>query len=288
MLPQKLARLLCGLIWVGLLQTLPASEPSQGEQGPSERPAAVRPGTAPAAELPAQLQRWATNLLRENLPEEYHDRRQWGMQRDCLSGFDVRFEDGRLQTRRRYRPMNHGTWKRYQLRPIDPEQTLRVHIGPARPQPDGRTACTVELDARLHGLAQWVEWCHGLRLWSVTAEGDARVQLQLDCLYGVQWDLSQLPPELLLKPEIVRADFRLADFELRRIGPLEGPVVEELGAVLRQLAQWQLNQQRKSLTKRLNQQVAKHQDQLRLSARGKLPLPILLPAPRANSDAAQP
>lgn len=268
----KVLWLLCGLLWWSSSHALRAAE---------------NPAAAPV-ELPAQLQRFATRLLRDNLPEEYHDTRHWGQQRDCLSGLDIRFEDGRLETHRRYRPMNHGTWKRYQIRPIDPDQTLRVHIGPARPQPDGRSAFTLELDARLHGLAQWVEWRHGVRLGSVTAEGDARVRLRLDCLLGMQWDASQLPPELLLKPEVTRADFQLADFDLQRIGPLEGPVVHELGKVLRDLAQWQLDQKRAALTARLNRQIARHQDDLRLSALGQLPILPKLPAARPEAKPERP
>jgi len=265
--PPQLFWLLCCLLSFAPLRA--------AEIPPARESRTANPAEGQPAELPEQLQRFATRLLRDNLPGEYHDTRQWGKQRECLSGLDVRFDHGRLETHGRYRPMNHGTWKRYLVRPVDPDRTLRVHIGPARPQPDGRSAFTVELDARLHGLAQWVEWQHGVRLASVTVEGDARVKLKLDCLLGMQWDASRLPPELQLKPEVTRANLQLADFDLHRIGPLEGPVVRELGDVLRDLAQWQLDQKRAALTTRINRQIARHEDDLRLSALGQLPkLPI--------------
>lgn len=216
-------------------------------------------------ELPTEFQRLATALVRENLPEEHHDTRRWGMTDQRWNGLHMRLDGLEVRTKRKWKTVPHGTWKRYTVRPIDPEKTLHVRLSPARQLPDGRSAVTVQLEGQIHGLAQWVQWNKGIRLWSVTAEGDATVRITLDCNLDVQLDLKRLPPDLVLHPEVSDVRVELMEFKLQRIGELEGPLVEELGEMLHAVVQEKLDEKRPSLVAKMNRQIAKHADDLRVS-----------------------
>lgn len=252
-----------------LAATLLASRPILGNPLPSERPspATATPTTLSFAgrELPPEFQRLATALVRENLPEEHHDTRHWGMTDQRWNGLHLRLDGLEVRTKRKWKTVPHGTWKRYLVRPIDPETTLQVHLSPARQLPDGRSAVTVQLEGQIHGLTQWVQWNKGVRLWSVTAEGDATVRITLECNLDVQLDLKRLPPDLVLSPEVSDVRVELTEFKLQRLGSFDGPLIEELGNMLHQIVQEKLDEKRPSLVAKMNRQIVKHADDLRIS-----------------------
>jgi hypothetical protein len=192
------------------------------------------------------------------------------MTRERWDGLHVRLDDGHLRTKRRKKTVNHGTWKRYHLSLVHPEETLHVHIGPVRQCEDGRTAFLLSLDSQIHATAQWVEWNRGVRLWSVTAAANADVRLWVDCRLGVKMDVGHFPPDLVLQPEVVDGDLQILSFDVERIGAFDGPLVRELGQAMQGLVREKIEEKRPQLIAKVNRQLAKHQEDLRLSAKSKL------------------
>ena len=62
----------------------------------------------------------------------------------------------------------------------------------------------------------------------------------------------------------------LIDFRLHEISKLDGPIATELGRALRDLVQREVERRREKLVVRINRQIEKHRDELRLSARKAL------------------
>lgn len=228
-------------------------------------PALQPPAAVSFQQIPPGIQKLATNVVLENLPDTYEDNRDWGGTRERFDGLHVRLDGWQVRTKRKRKTVNHGTWKRYQITPIDPQQHLSVQISPIATLPDGRAAFTVELSSKLHSVAQLAEWNRGVKIMSVTLDADADVRIQLDCRLDVQLDGGRFPPDIVLKPEVTNARIRLRDLHVNRISHFDGPVVRELGDGLRRIVQSKINDKQAKLTEKINRQIAKHEDDLRIS-----------------------
>ncbi len=88
-----------------------------------------------------------------------------------------------------------------------------------------------------------------------------------DCELGIEWDLAKLPPDLQLVPRVVAAEIELVEFNVRRISDLGRDPSEILGRPLRRVVENQLDKKRDQLVERLNRQLEKKSDDLRLSVR---------------------
>ncbi len=218
-----------------------------------------------ASQAPAGLQRLATSIVLENLPQHYVDTRDWGGTRERFDGLDIRRDGLEIRTKRKRKTVNHGTWKRYEITQIDPERNLKVRISQARTMPDGRAAFEVELVSKINGVARLSRWNRGVRLFSITLDADAEVRLVLDCRLDVELDLSRLPPDVVLRPEVVQAEVQLAEFRVNRISHLDGPVARELGNGLKQVLRKQMDHYEPKMVAKMNRQIERHQDDLRLS-----------------------
>ena len=60
-----------------------------------------------------EFQQWITNLVRQQLPENYEKRKNWGHTAKTFDGVSVRMENGQIKTHRKYREAN------------DPEAAIR-------------------------------------------------------------------------------------------------------------------------------------------------------------------
>ncbi len=102
---------------------------------------------------------------------------------------------------------------------------------------------------------------------SVTLDADARVRLVLTCRLDIDLDATRLPPDVVVKPEVIDADLQVSDFRVNRISHFDGPIVRELGDGLEKILVKQIEQRRPELAARINRQIARHQDKLRISLR---------------------
>jgi hypothetical protein len=223
------------------------------------------PATVSLNEIPPGMQQLATAVVLENLPETYEDTDDWGGTRERFDGLKVRLDGAQVRTKRKRKTVNHGTWKRYQITQIAPQENLRVEISPIATLDDGRAAFTVELATKLNAVAQLTEWNNGVRLLSMTIDADADIRIQLACQLDIQLDPGRFPPDLVLKPEVTEAKIRLADLHVNRLSHFDGPVVRELGDGLRSVVQARIREKQPKLTEKINRQIARHQDDLRIS-----------------------
>ena len=204
-------------------------------------------------------------LIIDAIPERYENTKRWGQTKKVWDGVDVSFYRLRLKTKRKWREANHGTWKRYEARLIDPQQTFDVRVENIRPTESDRVAFDIHVDARLATFGRLSEWQLGLQLFSFGVDADATVRLQMTCEARLRLDFKHLVPDILIEPEITDASLQLVDFDLKRISDLRGPGVRELGDSLRGVLQDEINKRRPKLVAQANRQIEKKRDKLRLS-----------------------
>ncbi|MCO6458029.1 MAG: hypothetical protein J5I93_22220 [Pirellulaceae bacterium] len=232
---------------------------------PGEPPAANLVETAGPVELSDEFQTLVAGLVRANLPDKFEDLRDWGQTREMTTGLRVRREGLKLETKRKRKEVNDGTWKMYRLRVVDKDEHFQLWVDNARETESGTLAFDVTTVARLEAFGRWSVWERGVQLVSLSAEADARVRLRASCQLALRLDPSRLPPDVMLKPTVDRAELKLLDFRLRRVSDLHGPLVRQLGRALEDLVEDKLAASRDRLPEKFNRQIDKQQAKLRFS-----------------------
>jgi len=204
-------------------------------------------------------------LVLENVPPTYENTKRWGGTKRVWDGLHISLDGLRLKTKRRWKEANHGTWKRYRAWLIDPEEEFEIQIENMAATPEGKTAFDVVIDARLGAWGRLSEYALDVQLLSISAEADARVRMRATCEMSLRLDVTRFPPDVILEPKVVRADLKLVDFHLVRISDLDGPLVREFGEELHDVLQDEIADRQVKLVEKMNRQLKKHEDDLRLS-----------------------
>ena len=257
-------------------QLLDADLPLATSAAESASPAAVRELASalrrasvapplPVRDAPPWLQDIVQAVVRENIPDRYVDDKKWGMQDRRFDGISVSREGLRIATKRKWKEVNHGDWRRYEITQIDPQQNLHVRIGDVHDTGDGRLAMQFTLASRLHAFARVARWNRGVQLYSFSVDADADLQLRIWCELGMKLDLQHLPPDLVLEPVVTRAELEIVDYDVRQISKLHGSLARELGKSLERIVRDKVDDRRHRLPEKLNRQIAKHADDLRFS-----------------------
>jgi hypothetical protein len=218
---------------------------------------------APATTTGAQ--QLLRTLVLTTLPAEYENTKHWGGTKRVWDGLHVSLDGLRVKTKRRWKNAKHGTWKRYRAWLIDPDQEFEIQIKNMVATPAGNTAFDVVIDARIGVWGRLSEYVRDVQLLSISAEADARVRIQIRCEMSLRLDGSKFPPDVVLEPRVVGAQLTLIDFHLIRISDLHGPLVREFGEELHDILQNEIADRQAKLVARINRQLKKHEDDLRLS-----------------------
>jgi hypothetical protein len=222
-------------------------------------------GQVEAPENTMGVQPLLRNLVLNNLPAEYENTKRWGGTKRVWDGLHVSLDGLRVKTKRRWKDARHGTWKRYRAWLINPAEEFDIRIENMVVTPQGKTAFDVVIDARLGVWGRLSKYVRDVQLLSISAEADARVRMQVRCEMSLRLDGSKFPPDVLLEPHVVSAQLTLIDFRLIRISDLDGPLVREFGEELHDILQDEITHRQTKLVDRINRQIEKHRDDLRLS-----------------------
>jgi len=259
----------------GIVAVLSADGPqgegigSQESGVESQRTAATpdpRPPTPdPRSFTPSpEFQQWITNLVRQQLPENYEKRKNWGHTAKSFDGVSVRMENGQIKTHRKYREANDGQWQMYRVKLKEPEE-FDVKIANIRKLADGKVGLEVTVDANLEVFGRQSQWEHGVQVYSLSAEADARVRLWAKVEVATHMELTRFPPDVWLEPEITAAKFEIPDFRMRRIGELHGPLVRSLSHATREALEEKLADDNEKIVAKLNKAIDKQEKKLKLS-----------------------
>ena len=217
-------------------------------------------------DAPEWFQTMMQRIVRENVPQKYVQDKDWGKTERRWAGVKVQ-RKGVLDwhTKRQWKEVNDGTWKRYEVTQIDPNENLKMRIENVRDAGAGRVGFEVALAAKLHVFGRMANWAKGIQMYNISVDADASVVMRVWCRVGMRLDVRKFPPDVVLLPEVIQADMDIADFQLQRVSKLKGPMVKQLSGSVQKILIDKIREKRKDLPGKINRQIAKNQDQMRLS-----------------------
>ncbi|MEM7781860.1 MAG: hypothetical protein AAF623_00670 [Planctomycetota bacterium] len=213
-----------------------------------------------------EIDRFITRLVLENIPHDFEEDKDWGNQIERWDGIRLRREGLKLETKRRKKWVNHGTWKKYSVSLLDPENEFDVQLKNMRNIDDGKKMkFDVQFSAYLALAARQSKWVKGVQLYSISAEGTAKVQLLVSMDLAVRSDFSTLPPAMELKPVATSADLEVIEFRIDRVSKLGGEFAQQLTRATRSILDQKVNEKEAKLVQKINKAIQKEKDKLKLS-----------------------
>lgn len=213
-----------------------------------------------------QLDEFLTKLALDSMPVHYVEDKDWGKQSERWDGLKVRFENGKLKTKRRKKQVNHGTWDRYEVSLVDPENNFSVKLDNFEETETERVTFDVHVTAQVDVAARQSKWVKGVQLYSLSANGSANVQLSLAVSLGSSLDVSKFPPDLIFDPKIEDARIVLSDFRINRVSKAGGEFAQQITRVVEKKIDEKVAEKEDKLVKKINDKIEKNRARFTLSA----------------------
>lgn len=221
---------------------------------------------------PESFQNWLTDRAREQLPEAYEKAPGWGNTTRVLSGWKLERDGIKVETRRRYREVNHGTWKRYRVVPLAPDQNVIARVLEIRQLDEVRYALDLMCHAKLDIEGRVAQWSHGVQLISLSADAVADVTMFATLEVRISVNPTVFPPTLSADLKATSADLVIDRFRLKKISKLDGPLVRSLSDETQELIEEAIAKKREKLLASLNRAIEKNKDKLKLNTSDLLSL----------------
>ena len=233
-------------------------------------------------QAPTHTQPLIVQLILDSIPHDFTDEREWGKTKKVWKGVHLRLDGLKVRTHRKWKNVNQGTWKRYTAKLIDPTENLRLHISDLVETEPGRVEFALSTKAKLNLSGRVQEWQRGIRLYSISAEAIADIQLDLRCSMKSTLVLKELPPKIQINPSVETAKVRLTQFKLQRVSSADGPIIREIGDGLEKILRKELAKKNEKIAVKMNQQIRKNEDKLTLSIGDAVKSKIFKPASLAS------
>ncbi|QDU59755.1 hypothetical protein Pan216_05870 [Planctomycetes bacterium Pan216] len=204
-------------------------------------------------------------IVLASIPRVHDERPNWGNTVHIFDGFDWKRDGFRIKvSKRKKKEVNHGLWKHYRVTLVDPEKHLHVVVKNTRQLAEDRFAFQVFLSCKLDGYAEFRHWNNGIKLFSVDTEGDADVEMTLDCEVTLKMTGEWYLPSIEVSPKITRSQLTLRNFTLRRFGHGKGPIVREIGNSLEGAIQRMMDEQEPRIVDLANKELAEFEEEGKL------------------------
>lgn len=201
------------------------------------------------AELSGNLR----GLLLDNLPDPLYDKSvDWGRTKSVKV---PRLNRGRVYLDRVEK--NDGRWRKLQVEALNPKNTLALDIRHVENPEPGKVTFTVHLaaDVRLDGTQQ--HWESGLKLYSTSVRGRARVQAMLHCETTMKTEFVKLLPEVVLSFKVTKAETAYDNLVVEHVVGVGGEAAKLIGDAGHELIHhWKPSLER-NLLERANRAVEK-------------------------------
>ncbi len=181
-----------------------------------------------------ELASWVRWLVLRNLPPNYEDNRKWGLHQEVFDGIRIRREGLKLETKRKKKSVKQGTWSRYYIEFVDPQERLEVEIQKLEYPKPGVIRVATQIVAPLKLFGRMSQWQRDIQLISLSANATATVEMNVACDIQVILNPLKVPPDVEFRPTVTAAQVKLRTFEVERISQLHGPLVDLLGKGIRQ------------------------------------------------------
>jgi len=237
---------------------------------PDARAAPITTGTesAPATVQPVPLSEEANTFLRGMIlllmPSEYIDDDDWGSQRRIQSGLNVKLNGGKLHTSRRWKEVNHGVWKRTELRLHQPEEKfqIRVELVPQDDEAFSRYRVHATARVRIHGRQQ--RWTNGVKVYSASGDATADVTLKAEIALQRTFLDAEGTKRLRILPHVESFAFVVNGFRLRRVGHAKGAIIREFGRSLRSVINRIASRKNPKMVTKINHKIQKKPDRFEI------------------------
>lgn len=212
-----------------------------------------------------KINRIVTRMALDAIPHTYTRDKDWGGQERRWDGIEWRRDKGRLETKRKWKMVNHGTWKKYSATLIDPEQNFSIEIKNFHQAANQDLAFDLHFASRLRFDARQAKWVKGVQLYSVSAEGHGKVRLVVSCELAINLDITKFPPHLIFRPTVKSAELIVDEFRIDRVSKLGGEFAQQVSRAARKHFDEEIAKKEHELVEKINKQLEKHQDDFRLS-----------------------
>jgi hypothetical protein len=215
-------------------------------------------------ELLASMSQMVRGILVESVPEKIEKGDNWGDTRARFSQLKVKTDGGKLRLEANSKEVKHGLWKQIVVEPMDPARNLRFRIVEARSTGKNTVAFAVAAASPLKLTAKVERWRTGVKLFNFSTDADASIEMRIDGELSYEFKDIDGKNYLTFSPTIKHVDLKLIEFDLRRLGPAEGQLVQYLGDMLSDPLADQLDRHEPKVAKKLNDAITKRQDKLRV------------------------
>lgn len=217
------------------------------------------------AEDARKLDEFLTKLALDSMPVPYVEDKDWGKQSERWDGVKVSFKNGKLRTKRRKKKVNHGTWDKYEVSLVDPENSFSVNLDDFQELEEGKVSFVVRATAKVDVTARQSKWIKGVQLYSLSANGSADVQLELSVVLGSSMDVTKFPPDLIFDPKVKAADISVDNFRIDRVSKAGGEFAQQVTRIVKKKLDKKVVEKEEKLVRKLNDKIEKNRDRLTLS-----------------------
>lgn len=238
-----------------------APQDDSTSQAPS-LPTDDEPGNVDAGE---KIDALITKMVLKNIPHEFKEDKDWGGQEPRWNGVSVRRDGLKIRTHRKKKMVNHGTWKKYDVKLLNPQEQFSISVKNMREAEDGKMAFDVHLAANLKIDGRQSKWVKGVQLYNVSIDGKTKVNLKTTIELRTLMDVTKFPPDVVFRPEAKAVEISVQDFRIDRISKVGGEVSQQVARIARSAIENRLETEEAKTVKKLNAEFSKNADKLKLS-----------------------
>ena len=212
---------------------------------------------------------WLATKASKHIPRTMSGDKNWGDTKRVWAGVKMRIDGFKLRTNRRYRELEQGRWIKYEV--TLPDVPPAIEITNVSPDTDATTGeqnwmITSSVVSPMDFEARIQRWNLGVKIFSVTVRGKARIRLNSTLLVGFHLNYGEIPPGLVIAPSVQKAELVMEHFEVDRVSKIGGDFAEQWGELLEDiLIERLVKRQNEKLVGKLNKVINEEQDELKLS-----------------------
>lgn len=203
-------------------------------------------------------------LIRQAIPPVTDKKEDWGATKEISTGVRVEGKPFHWHVHRRKKAVDHGVWKHYVVRLVEPEKHLIVELTKLEALPGGKFAFTLHIETPIDAWARAKVYNYGVHLIALEVEADARLRLDVDGEVGVRFGADGKAATVAVEPVVTDARLSFDHLNIRRVSNAHGPLVDELGGGVRRMLADELDGPK--LTAKLNEAIEKKRDRLAFSS----------------------
>lgn len=206
-----------------------------------------------------------TRIAIENMPTEFSDQKDWGKQSEKFDRLDFERDGLKIETRRKRKMVNHGTWKKWHANLRDPNDEFQIQIKNIRETVDGTLSFEIHVAAHLDLHARVAKWRKGIQLYSFSAEGHTKLKIVVHMEMGASMGISNFPPDMILEPLATDSEISIDEFRIDRVSKIGGEFAQQITRSVRPKLEDKTTDYERKLVKKINKQIEKNQAEFRLS-----------------------